>query len=37
MDHVIPLSKGGSHTKSNTQLACFGCNTLKGDRVDSLF
>ena len=37
IDHVIPLAKGGSHTKANTQLACFGCNTLKGDRVESLF
>jgi len=37
LDHVIPLSKGGSHTSSNTQLLCSKCNTAKGAKVLSLF
>ena len=31
IDHVIPLSKGGTHTWDNVKLACFGCNSLKGN------
>jgi hypothetical protein len=30
VDHVVPLSLGGSHTKANLQLAHFICNSLKG-------
>lgn len=30
LDHVVPLSEGGSHTYANVQLACFLCNSLKG-------
>lgn len=29
IDHVIPLSKGGTHRYANVQLAHFRCNTLK--------
>ncbi len=29
IDHVIPLARGGEHTKANTQLAHFLCNSLK--------
>jgi len=32
VDHIIPLSKGGEHSYRNTQLACFKCNTVKGNR-----
>lgn len=32
LDHVIPLSKGGAHTYSNTQLLCRSCNASKSDR-----
>lgn len=31
-DHVVPLSKGGSHTKDNIVPACKPCNGLKGSR-----
>lgn len=32
VDHIIPISKGGEHSYRNTQLACFRCNSIKGDR-----
>lgn len=34
LDHVIPLSKGGPHSYSNTKCACFLCNCLKRDKLD---
>lgn len=33
LDHVIPLSKGGAHSMSNTQCAHLDCNVSKGNRV----
>ena len=32
IDHIIPLSKGGKHTKDNVQPAHLGCNASKGNR-----
>lgn len=32
-DHIIPLSKGGSHTASNIVGACRFCNTSKHDKA----
>lgn len=32
LDHIIPLSRGGTHTTDNVQLAHFGCNAHKSDR-----
>lgn len=29
IDHVIPLGRGGSHTRDNVQLAHYGCNAAK--------
>ena len=33
LDHVIPRSKGGSHTWDNVVTACERCNSQKGDRT----
>lgn len=33
LDHVIPRSKGGTHTWDNVVTACEPCNSLKGDRL----
>lgn len=32
IDHVVPLSKGGTHTLDNVRVACRHCNSIKGDR-----
>ncbi len=32
LDHLIPLSKGGAHTRANVATACFQCNSVKGNR-----
>lgn len=33
IDHIVPLSKGGSHTWDNVQLAHMICNSIKCDKV----
>lgn len=33
IDHVIPLSRGGSHWPANLRPACRSCNAKKGQRV----
>jgi 5-methylcytosine-specific restriction endonuclease McrA len=33
LDHIVPISKGGSHTRSNVQTAHLQCNRLKSDRI----
>lgn len=33
IDHIIPLSRGGSHSMSNVQSAHLGCNSRKADKV----
>ncbi len=33
LDHVIPTSKGGTHTWDNVVTACETCNNRKGDRI----
>jgi len=33
LDHVIPRSKGGTHTWNNVVTACETCNTQKGNRL----
>ncbi len=37
IDHIIPLSRGGSGEYENLQLACFECNNLKGGKLPSEF
>ena len=34
LDHIIPLSRGGSHTRDNVQLAHLNCNCLKQDKLE---
>lgn len=33
IDHILPLSKGGSHTWNNIKLAHFDCNRIKSDAL----
>lgn len=33
IDHVVPLAKGGQHTRENVQIAHLGCNVDKNDAV----
>lgn len=33
IDHIIPVSKGGTHTWNNVQLAHHQCNSIKNDNV----
>lgn len=35
VDHILPLSQGGSHTLANVQCAHLSCNSRKSDRVES--
>lgn len=34
LDHVVPLSKGGTHTYANVQVAHPSCNLAKSNRLD---
>jgi hypothetical protein len=36
IDHIIPLSKGGSNFPDNLTLSCFDCNQSKADSMDML-
>lgn len=33
LDHIVPLAKGGGHTRLNVQTACHTCNSAKADRM----
>lgn len=37
MDHVIPRSRGGTHTWENVVLACSKCNQKKADKMPEAF
>jgi 5-methylcytosine-specific restriction endonuclease McrA len=32
LDHVVPVSEGGAHTRANARLACWECNNARGNR-----
>lgn len=32
LDHLVPLSRGGTHEPANVATACLGCNSAKGNR-----
>lgn len=34
LDHIIPVSKGGTHTKSNVCVSCPRCNLVKSDKIE---
>lgn len=34
LDHVLPVAKGGAHTRANTQLTHLTCNASKRDSLD---
>lgn len=33
IDHIVPLSRGGSHSERNCQCACLRCNLRKGSKM----
>lgn len=33
LDHIIPIARGGAHSRANAQTACLGCNVRKGSRL----
>lgn len=33
LDHVVPLARGGNHTRTNVVPACFDCNSRKRDEL----
>jgi 5-methylcytosine-specific restriction endonuclease McrA len=37
LDHIIPLSRGGSHSYDNTACACWECNLAKGSMTPDEF
>lgn len=36
LDHVIPLSKGGGHTRANTRCSHLECNVRRGNQIDAM-
>jgi 5-methylcytosine-specific restriction endonuclease McrA len=35
VDHIVPISKGGTSELSNLRILCQTCNLMKGDKLDS--
>lgn len=36
VEHIVPVSRGGSSTAENLALACPGCNLHKADRISAI-
>lgn len=34
LDHIVPLSKGGGHTRENVRCSHLGCNVRRGNRIE---
>jgi 5-methylcytosine-specific restriction endonuclease McrA len=34
LDHIVPISLGGAHSRANTQCAHYGCNVRKNNRYE---
>lgn len=34
LDHIVPQSKGGTHSRSNLQTACLMCNSIKSGKTE---
>lgn len=34
LDHIVPVSKDGTHERANAQCACFECNWMKADDME---
>ncbi len=37
VDHIIPISKGGSNDPANLQCACRPCNFKKSDKIEEVY
>jgi 5-methylcytosine-specific restriction endonuclease McrA len=37
IEHILPLSRGGTHTEDNVELACLECNIRKGNKTKQEF
>lgn len=37
IDHIIPISKGGTHEWNNVQLLCRKCNYMKSNKIEPVF
>lgn len=37
LDHVVPISKGGNHTRDNLVCACRACNSFKSDALSLIY
>jgi 5-methylcytosine-specific restriction endonuclease McrA len=37
IDHILPLSRGGTHTEDNVELVCLSCNIRKGTKTKEEF
>jgi 5-methylcytosine-specific restriction endonuclease McrA len=33
IDHIVPLSKGGTNARENLMVLCYRCNRLKSDAI----